>query len=112
MASDIFKHRQQCLSCNGRKAPSQYIKALLVPIAFREPFEIIAVDILGPLPLTTFGYKYIIVFFEYLTKLQEAYPLPDTKSETVARIFVEKIVCRHGAPKKLLSDQIANFMSN
>jgi len=44
---------------------------------------------------------------QYLTK----WPLADIKADTIARIFVEKIICRHGAPTKLLSDQGANFLA-
>jgi hypothetical protein len=34
------------------------------------------------------------------------------KADTVAEILINEIICRHGAPKQLLSDQGANFMSN
>jgi len=75
-------------------------------------FEIVAVDILGPFPLTERGNKYIIVFCEYLTRWPEAFAIADMKAETVARVFVEEIVCRFGAPKKLLSDRGNNFLSD
>ena len=37
--------------------------------------------------------------------------MPDQKAETVAKLFVEQIVCRHGIPEELLSDRGANFLS-
>ena len=37
--------------------------------------------------------------------------VPDTTAPTIARLFVENIVCRHGAPRVLLSDQGTNFLS-
>ena len=49
---------------------------------------------------------------DYLTKWPEAYAIPDQKAETIARLFVENIVCRHGIPEELLSDRGANFLSN
>ena len=36
----------------------------------------------------------------------------DQKAETIARLFVEGVVCRHGAPEELLSDRGTNFLSN
>jgi transposase InsO family protein len=42
----------------------------------------------------------------------EAFALRDTKSETIAKIFVNEVICRHSAPSSLLSDQGANFLSN
>lgn len=73
--------------------PNKYNRAPLKPIVVSEPFEIVAMDIVGPLPLTEAGNKYILVFGEYLTKWPEAFPIPDMKTDTIAKIFVEQIVC-------------------
>jgi hypothetical protein len=70
-----------------------------------------AVDIVGPLPKTKSENTHILVFTEYLTKWVEAFPISTTDTPTIAKIFVEEIICRHGAPKRLLSDRGTNFMS-
>ena len=49
---------------------------------------------------------------DYLTKWPEAFAIPDQMAETIAKPFVEQIVCRHGVPEELLSDRGANFLSN
>ena len=67
---------------------------------------------MGPLPLTESGNKYIIVFSDYLTKWPEAFAIPNQSTQTIAELFVEQIVCRHGPPLELLSDQGANFQLN
>lgn len=68
------------------------------------------VDILQ-LPLTERGNRYVLVFMGYLTKWVEAFAIPDQNATTIARILVEEIFCRHGAPEQLLSDRGANFLS-
>ena len=45
-------------------------------------------------------------------KWVEVFAVPDQKAETIARLFVEGVVCRHGAPEELLSDRGTNFLSN
>ena len=50
-------------------------------------------------------------FLDYLTKWVEAFPLPDQTSESIARLLVDHVFCRHGAPKELLSDRGANLLS-
>ena len=36
---------------------------------------------------------------------------PDQTAQTVAKLYVEGIVCRHGAPQELLLDRGPNFLS-
>ena len=55
---------------------------------------------------------YAIVFMDYLTKWPEVFATSDQIAETIARLFVEQIVGRHGVPERLLSDRGANFLSS
>ena len=63
------------------------------------PFERVAMDILGPLPITTRGNKYILVVGDYFTKWVESFPLASIEAEKVAEVFVHQFVCRFGTPK-------------
>jgi transposase InsO family protein len=69
------------------------------------------VDIAGPFPTTHDGYKFILIFIDYLTKFVEAFPLRTTTTKRIAIILVEQIICRYGAPRALLSDLANNFVS-
>jgi hypothetical protein len=111
--SDAKSWIDNCQDCRRLKSPrSRGRQGLLQPLPPAErPFERVAMDILGPLPTTENGNKYILVFSDYLTRWTEAFAVPETSSKTVARIFVEEIVCRHGAPEQLLTDRGSNFMS-
>ena len=64
------------------------------------------------LPITASGNRYIAVFMDYLTKWPEEFAIPDQKTETVVKLFVEQIVCRHSILEELLSDRGTNFLSN
>ena len=79
---------------------------------FHYTWDRVAIDIIGPInPPSQLGHKYIIVFTDYLTRWVEAYPLFDIKANTVAKVFVEGIICRFGSPSQLLSDRATNFLS-
>ena len=68
-------------------------------------------DILGPLPLTTRGNRYVLVVTDYFTKWAESYAIPDQSATTVAEKLVSKFICRFGVPRQLHSDQGTNFES-
>ena len=75
-----------------------------------EPFERIAMDIVGPLPRSKSGHKYILVLCDYATKYPEAIPLRKFTAPAIAEQLIE-IISRHGVLKEILTDQGSNFMS-
>ena len=113
MEKEIKEWCENCKICQTRKDTGRQPKVPLKPLpVVLAPMEQVAMDVVGPLPLTEQGNKYIIVFSDYFTKWPEAYAMTDQKSETIAQIFVEKIVYRYGVPRKLLTDRGTNFLSN
>jgi hypothetical protein len=112
MAVDIKTYCEKCEQCAKRKAPTPRPKYPLQPITVGAPFERVGMDVVGPLPQTQLGNKWILVFTEYLTKWPEAVAIPNQEAATVASAFVSEIISRHGCPQKLLSDRGPNFMGS
>ena len=111
MRADVRKYCRSCLVCASRKGSGHTNRPALQPIPVGGPFHRVGVDVLQ-LPLTLDNNQYAVVFIDYLTKWVEVFAVPDQKAETIARLFVEGVVCRHGAPEELLSDRGTNFLSN
>ena len=59
----------------------------------------IALDILGPLPLSNKGNKYILVVSDYFTKWPEAYSLPNQEATIVAEVLVKEFISCFGEPR-------------
>jgi hypothetical protein len=76
-----------------------------------KPFEKCALDIVGPLPETAKGNKYILTFQDELSKFLVATPIQRQDAETVAREFVSQVILKVGTPNKILTDQGSNFLS-
>eukprot|EP00731_Ephydatia_muelleri_P035196 Em0104g2a len=107
---DVAKHCRCCPECqkaqNRREQP-----APLVPLpVIAEPFARIAMDIVGPLPRSKSGHKYILVICDYATRYPEAVPLRSCEAEKIAEELI-KLFSRMGIPKEILTDQGSNFTS-
>ena len=111
MFSDIQHWIRSCADCSMRKTPRNRHKAPLMPIPVEGAFDRLAVDCLGPLPTSAQGNRYVVVFCDAFTRWSEAFPVPSIDAPTIARLLVDEILCRHGAPRTLLSDRGSNFLS-
>lgn len=106
---DVQRWVQECEQCQKRNPPQPNPPAPLGTIQATEPFEILSWDIMGPLPTSTQGNKYILVITDIFTKWVEAFPLKDTTTNTLATVLMNEVVCRYGVPCRLHSDQGANL---
>ncbi|KAJ8962270.1 hypothetical protein NQ318_018249 [Aromia moschata] len=108
---DVEEWCKRCDLCSAKKGPKTRSRGKMVQYLSGAPFERVAVDILGPLPVTDRGNKYLMVVMDYFSKWPEAVPLPNQEAETVAEAFIENVIARHGVPLELHSDQGRNFES-
>jgi hypothetical protein len=76
------------------------------------PFHTVGIDLLGPLDESIMGNKYILTIVDHFTGWPEAIAIPDKRAETIAKALFDTLICRHGAPKYLLSDRGKEFLNN
>ena len=103
---------RSCPDCQTRKNPAA-MRAPVTPLPIpAEPFDMVSVDVLGPFREARLtGNRYIAIYCDHLTRWVEAVPFRRNTSGTIARMLVERICCRHGTPRVLLSDRGAPFLS-
>ena len=107
---DVKAFVKMCAGCQ-RAARNTNARAPLQPLpCVSEPFEKVAFDLVGPLPRTASGNKYILTMMCLFTKYPEAIPLRRVDNQTVLEAMIE-IFSRHGLPKTILTDQGSVFMS-
>ena len=75
-----------------------------------QPFKMVGIDSVWPLPRTKASHCYMVTMVDYGTRYPEAIPLHQTDSQTIAAELMT-IFSRVGVPKKILSNCGANLTS-
>ncbi|KAL6455441.1 hypothetical protein MHYP_G00361070 [Metynnis hypsauchen] len=108
MTIDINKWIKECSTCQMSrpiKHQDEY-----TPIIVNEPWELVGMDLIGKLTVSSNGNQYICVLIDYFTKWVEAYPLASKSADVVTACIVQ-IIYRFGAPKRILTDQGREFVN-
>jgi hypothetical protein len=96
MKKAVLAYVAQCDSCARRKQHSEYKAPLGTLAEVSAPFEVCAMDFAGPYPLSHSHNHYLISFMDQFTKYAELIPVPDQTAATCPKIFVTRIIARHG----------------
>lgn len=104
MAADIAATVCNCAKCaRNRLRLRRHLNRLqLFPAT--GPLESVAIDILGPLPRSATGKRFLLVITDRYTKLTQVAPLATITAYHVAVAFCEVWVFKYGPPASLLSD--------
>ena len=111
MKNDVKLYVSGCEACTKRKDPCPNKRAPMEIVRTGFPMERIAIDILGELPETDRGNRYILVIGDYFTKWTECHAMPNMETKTVATLLIEQVISRFGVPYRIHSDQGRQFES-
>jgi hypothetical protein len=109
MAAFVSEWIRTCPNCLARKPNHVTVHRDMFSIPVSEPFEIMGMDILGPLPTTQHGNRYVLVCTDHFTKWVEAFAIPEFNGSIIGQLLVNNILCRFGTPKHILSDRGSYF---
>ena len=102
---DIHRYVKGCDKCQRTKTDNQGKKTPLNPNEVpNSPWEIISVDLIGPLP-ESHGKNAIMVIVDRFSKMIRLFPTTtEITSQGVAKIFRDEVFKLHGIPHKVISD--------
>jgi hypothetical protein len=107
MKRDVAEYVALSDTCQRVKAEHQRPAGLLQSMKIPEwKSEEIEMNFIVGLPRTQAGYDLIWVIVDRLTKVAHFIPVKTTYSGAkLAELYISRIVCLHGVPKKIVSDR-------
>ena len=98
---------KHCDACQRTRHANIQAPALR-PIKTTDCWEIIGMDLVGPMAETSSGNKYMCVFTDLFSKFVMARAIPSKEASSVARALTS-VVLHYGAPKRIITDQGREF---
>lgn len=110
MKAQVCSYVRTCHVCQERKPRGGKAPGLLQPIVSTKPWEILACDLMGPLPRSKRGYKFVLVVTCHFSGIAELYPLRKATAQEILQKLSE-VFCRYGFPERLITDNATYFTS-
>jgi transposase InsO family protein len=113
MKKQVEEFCKGCYRCQVNKPPQRKHQGTMSPLpAPEKPCEWWTIDIVGPLPETKNGNKFVVVMVDRFSKVKRIVPWKCMPSaEDIITIVEQWIVRFHGLPSTITSDRGAQFTS-
>ncbi|KAG7536593.1 Ribonuclease H domain [Arabidopsis suecica] len=112
MITDCVKFAQKCKRCQLHAPMIHQPSELFSSISAPYPFMRWSMDIIGPLHRSTRGAQYLLVLTDYFSKWIEAEAYASIKDSAVNTFIWKNIICRHGVPYEIVTDNGPQFISH
>ena len=111
MKRDITQYCQSCIPCQIVKGKNAKHKVLKL-FSCNKPFQIIALDLVGPLPVTSSENIYILSIIDRFSRMCRIIPIPNIHTATIVKNLLDHWIFIYGCPEQILSDRGSQFISH
>lgn len=112
MGKDCTEWATECSLCAAINPPTKAIVPELKPIIpAAQRFSHFGLDLIGPLPITARGNRYILTITDYLTKGTTLVAMAETTAEKVVEELMERQFSQTGIPRVITSDGASYFLA-
>jgi hypothetical protein len=112
MHQDVVKFVGLCTKCQEYKHQNhQVLGEMGRPKQCCRPFQMVSIDLMGPLPVTRKQNQYIFVITCCFSKFCLIFPIRNATSTIITRILEDQLFLVHGIPQTIYLDNGSQFIS-
>ena len=111
LKQDIEKYVKGCHICKQTKTSKSLVNTGVFEVPDRRMSHIM-VDIVGPLPTSHNGYKYLLTCLDRCTRIMTALPIKQATAGECSTAFLHGWVKLYGLPSLVTSDRGSNFTAS
>lgn len=102
---------KSCAVCQKNRQPPRPLDLATGTVAAEQPFQVVSMDFVGPLPPDNNGNQYILVFVDQFSRYIELFASPDCSALSTVRALLS-VFGRYGAPDWIRSDNGPHFTAD
>jgi hypothetical protein len=107
----ITDYLKNCQGCQRYQPHNLKPASLPQTPVLQQRMEVVAIDLVGPLPLASTGERWVLIIQDYATRWVELFALVDATADEFAWTIVNEFCLRYGIPRKIISDSSSQFVS-
>lgn len=112
MHSDVVKFVGSCQKCLEYKTHNHPTLGVMGrPKQCSRPFQMISIDLMGPMPVSRKQNGYILVVTCCFSKFCLIYPIRRASSDVIIKILEDSVFLVHGIPQTIFVDNGSQFIS-
>lgn len=112
MRNDVGKYVKKCRICLAHKpSTSKPVDMMVSHPKPGRPWEVISMDLMGPLPRSKRGNCYILVVTDYLSKFSLVFALRRSTADLIVRRVEDDVFLLFGVPRVVICDNGPQFKS-
>lgn len=111
LRKDVIQYVKTCIECQKYKPTNQKPAGLFQPTANGQRFEILSIDLFGPLPRGLKDEKWIFIIEDTASRWVELFALTEATAQQCALTLLNEVLLRYGLPRRISSDNGTQFVS-
>nr|CAI5840213.1 unnamed protein product [Callosobruchus analis] len=114
MKADVARYVTRCTACLRTKPEQRKPAGQMLSNApsITRPWQVLSVDLVGPLPRSGPGHKYILSVLDLFSKFVMLFPLRTATAAAIRRYLEEQVFLVFGVPSRIITDNGSNFTSH
>lgn len=110
MRADVLKYVRVCKVCQSQKiSNSSPLGTMGIQKSVDYPFQVVAVDLMGPLPRSRGGNSFVLVVTCWFSKFTLLFPIRKAISSAIVKLLENQIFLIFGVPQIIICDNGSQF---
>lgn len=110
MRHDIHEYIKKCKLCASQKMSNNARVGLMGnEKVCNFPFQILALDLMGPFPRSTLGNTFLLVVADWFTKFTFLHPLRKAEARNICSYLEKEVFLKFGVPQFIICDNGTQF---